>query len=341
VLGSVAQPLIVNPVPRLSADWFSEGGRDMATVVATQANIVGQLAGNLLPPVLVTDAASLGLLGLVNTVLCAAVFALTVLFVRDRPDFPPSAAAKGQWEARERQEAEAEAEFAELAEAGDLGGPTAFSSPALRTIWRDTSTLFKSRDFNLLNFGFSNATGIGWTLLTVEAQLLTPCGYDDAVAGDSGAALLALGVVTAVAAAPIMARTRAYCALQKIVMVFCLAATVFVLAVNRPGRPALVVGAWLLLGAGLQPLLPLTLEHAAEMTYPVPADVSSAVLQTGANVIATVQTFAITPLLGMGGAADCSSVVNPASALVLAFMAVGCLATLPVRKVLGRSEGGG
>jgi hypothetical protein len=391
VLGAIGQPLIVNPVPRLSADWYSAEGRDMATVVATQMNILGQLAGNVLPPLLVSDAASLARLGLVQTLLCGAVLVLTAVFVRDRPAHPPSEAARVQWAARREAlgraaegkaakkaaaEAAARGERAQEApqqhhlDAGAARGEGAQQAPqrhhhldagdgdyknssssnntvgggadageSMRAMWADTSALFRNRDFNLLNLGFSSATGVGWTLLTVEAQLLSPCGYSDAVAGDSGAALLALGVVAAVAAAPVMSRTRAYCLLQKLVLGFCLAATVLVLLVNRPGNAPLVVGAWLLLGAGLQPLLPLTLEHAAEMTFPVPADVSSAVLQTCANVAAMGQTFALTPLLVSGAAADCSSVVNPASGFVLGFMVLGLAATLPVRKVLKRGPG--
>jgi hypothetical protein len=332
VAGAIAQPLILNPVPRLSADWYPEAQRDLATVVATQANVVGQVCGSLIPPLIVTDARSLGLLGVTQVALCAVVLLLTLAFVVDRPANPPSEAAARQWAAAEA----AHAQSGKHASGGDADR----AKEALAAMWRDTASLLRNGNFNALNLGFSIATGIGWTLLTVEAALLAPCGYDDSVAGDSGAALLALGVVTSLVAGPIMQRTRAYARLQKVVMGFCLLSTVAVLAANRPSIPGGVIATWLALGAGLQPLVPLSLEHAAEMTYPVPADVSSAILQTGANVIATVQTFALAPLLNLGPTTDCSSVVTPAAGFILAFMALGFVITLFVKPELRRSAGG-
>lgn len=344
ILGSIGQPLIVNPVPRLSADWFGDKERDLATVISTQTNIFGQLLGSLLPPLIVSDAKSLQMMGLVQAVIGGVVLLVSVLFLKDRPDSPPSASTAAQWQ--ERDDRIGTSNFpSRLVAAGASSGKVAAAfghassgHDALAIMWKDSSALLRNRDFNLLNLGFSIATGMAWTLLTVESQLLSPCGYSDDVAGISGAALLALGIVVAFAAAPVMQRTRAYNLLQKVVMGLCAAATVFVLAVNRPGNSALVIGAWLILGAWIQPLLPLTLEHAAEMTYPVPADVSSAVLQTCANIVATIQTFAITPLLDLKGSSDCSTIYTPTAAFVLSFMVLGFLVTLPVRKLLKRQE---
>ena len=87
---------------------------------------------------------------------------------------------------------------------------------------------------------------------------------------------------------------------------------------------------WLLLGAFIQPLVPVSLEHAAELTYPIPADTSSAVLQTGANSLALFITFSLNPLLNYDASASCSSVITPAAGLLFILMVVGCVCALPL-----------
>lgn len=117
-----------------------------------------------------------------------------------------------------------------------------------------------------------------WALLLLEQQIVGPCGYSDAFCGALGAALLGVGALAAFAFSPIMERTKAYAPLQKGAMAANAAAAAALFASNRPGRPARLLVAWAFLGAVLEPLLPLTLEHAAELSYPVPADASTAVL---------------------------------------------------------------
>ena len=325
---SVGQPLIVNPVSRVAADWFGDGQRDLATTIGTQANVLGQVIANLLPPFVVHTSRDFALLQAVQMVPAVLVLG-GMAFTTDRPPTPPSASAAASWHA------------GEASGGGGGGGGIEDGHPypsALASMWRDCGALLRNGNFLLLLLGWSATTGIGWTLLTVEEQMLSPCGYSDVIAGYSGTALLGLGIITAMVAAPVMARTRAYALLQKGVMLGCLLATVAVLAVNRPGSPAAVISSWLLLGAGLQPLQPLTLEHAAEMTYPVPADVSSAMLQTGANLVATVQTFVVSPLLNLPASANCSSVVSPAALFIGAWMLIGALITLPIKAVYARTD---
>ncbi len=135
---------------------------------------------------------------------------------------------------------------------------------------------------------------------------------------------------------------RRYAAMQKGVTAWCLAAALGVLLANRPaaswsGSTAVVLAAWLLLGAGLQPLVPLTLEHAAEMTFPLSADVSSVLLQVGSNVAAAVQTYALGPLLSSPPSSDCSSVLTPAAGFVVANMLLALALTIAIRPRLSRS----
>jgi hypothetical protein len=91
-------------------------------------------------------------------------------------------------------------------------------------------------------------------------------------------------------------------------------------------------------GACVQPVLPIALEHAAEVTYPIPADTSSSVLLVAANLVGMVLTFVLGSTLNLPVSANCTSVLTPTAAVVLAFMVVGALATLPLRHVLVRQH---
>jgi MFS family permease len=205
-------------------------------------------------------------------------------------------------------------------------------------MWADVRALCRDWNFVLLMCAFSVATGMAWTLLTVEAQIIQPCNYSDEVAGSSGAALLGAGILTSFAVGPLLQRTKAYIPIQKADMLLSAAAAVFALFVNKPDNTALVLIAWCVLGATLMPLLPITLETAAEMTFPIPADTSTAVLLITANLIGTALTFILGPLLALPVSANCSSVFTPAAAVILAFMVAGALMVLPVKSVFKRRD---
>ena len=324
VVGALGQPLILNPITRLSCDWFGDKERDVATALGTQANISGQLVAMLVVPALVTDLASLQLVSGAAAIPAVVVAVLTAVVVRNRPPCPPSDTAAAQWRL---QDEDAELIHGSGGGSSDGGGG---GGGALGVMWRDMQLLFANRNFNLINASFSIVSGMAWSLLTVQSQMLAPCGYSSTVVGASGAALLGLGIVTAMAIAPLLACTRAYAALQRAVGIGCLLSTVAVVFYNRPGDPVGVILSWLLRGAFIQPLLPLSLEHAAEVSYPIEADLSSAVLQTCGNLVAIAQTYALSPLLNMSGSVDCSTVYTPAAAFVLACAAAAALVALPI-----------
>ena len=48
-------------------------------------------------------------------------------------------------------------------------------------------TLAENRNFLFLFCGFTIGTGTSWTVIIMEQQLITPCGYSDFFAGIAGA----------------------------------------------------------------------------------------------------------------------------------------------------------
>jgi len=169
--------------------------------------------------------------------------------------------------------------------------------------------------------------------------MVMPCGYDYTVVGGTGAALLFAGVVGAALVAPVLTRFRNYCAMQKVVTVLTCSAAVWVLGTGVPGAQGHLIVSWLVFGALVAPLIPITLEHAAEVTYPTPPDVSAALLFFGVNALCFALTLGLGDLLARYDVSlTCASVVTPFSALVFFFVLVGALVILPLKTRYLRAE---
>jgi hypothetical protein len=331
ILAGLSQPMVLNVPSRMTMDWFPTAERDMATTVATMASVSGQMLFSLLPPWLVRTPAALPRILLVLLLPSAGVTAATALRLRERPSAPPSAAAAAVWRERAADAAKARAH-------SGFGGAGAI-------VVRDIRHLLALRNFNLLAAGFSIGVGTVWAVLILQSELLTPCGYSDGLAGVAATSLVFSGLLASAAMGAAMRATRAYLQLQRGIMVAAVLTTLGVLAAARPGNPAAVVATWAALGATLPPLVPLTLEHAAEMTFPISADASNAALIVGATGFSFLLTLGLTPLLRLPASASCTTVATPAGALIIACMVTGLGLTLGVTKDYRRSayerDGGG
>jgi FLVCR family MFS transporter 7 len=173
--------MCLNLAARLTMDWFPSEERDLATTVATMANVLGQMVFSLLPPLLVHTPEQLGVILLVQWVPGFVVTALAWIYLRQRPPMPPSASAALQW--RE-------------AEAKNHGAIGSSSLAAVQEMLHDAAALLRNPNFCLLASGFAVGTGTVWAVLILESQLITPCGYSDRIAGTAGAALLGTGVAS-------------------------------------------------------------------------------------------------------------------------------------------------
>jgi FLVCR family MFS transporter 7 len=321
-VAALVQPLSLNLAARLASDWFPADERDLATTVATAGNVLGCLVCSALAPLLVHTPAQLGRVLAVQLPPGLAVTAAAWALLEERPPSPPSASAALQW--RERAAAAAAAK----------GAPGAAAALAMV---RDMRALLSNGNYLLLACGFATGSGTVWAVLVLESQLITPCGYSDATAGLAGAVLLGAGVLSAFGVGGVMKTTKAYVPLQRGVMAAALAATAALLGASRPGRRGALIASYALMGCALQPLMPLTLEHAAEITFPLSADVSTSVLFMFANAFASVLVLLLTPLLALPASAMCATVFTPAAALVLALMAAGLGVTCAVRRDYRRS----
>lgn len=190
----------------------------------------------------------------------------------------------------------------------------------------------------LLALSFPLVIGMFWAVLTVEWSLVTPCGYDAQTAGAAGAVALGVGIISSFISAPVIEKMQAYVPLQIGTTFSAILAAIFILGVNKPGSPGLVIAAWACLGFVIQPLLPISLEHAAEITYPIFPDSSTSILFSLANIYALVITYILTPLLSWDVSLNCDSVITPAAGCIFFGFVLAFLFILPVKKEYKRIE---
>lgn len=321
-IAALGQPFVLNVAARLSMDWFPAHERDLATVIGTMANACGQLLGSLLPAYAVVVGADMPKYSLDQAIFSTVLFLAVIALFRDRPATAPSAEAAIQWTERDRLVAE---------------NPTALSRMALQTMWKDAKSMWANRNFRWLAVSMPLAVGAVWALLTVQWSLITPCGYDAVTSGTAGAVSIGVGVITAFLITPVMARLKAFVPLQRGFTLFALAAGLFVFGGNQPGSSGAVIASWATTGAAVQPLLPISLEHAAEQTFPIPPDSSTAILLSLTNVYYLIITYVMTALLTYDVSLTCSSIVTPTAGFYIAVLLIALLAVVPLKADYKRS----
>ena len=203
-----------------------------------------------------------------------------------------------------------------------------------RQMLEDFRVMLSNRNFVLLLAAFSIQVGISWVFMAVVGQMIYPCNYDVTVVGGALAGLNFAGVFGSFCIAWILRRFKHsatwYVHMQKLWFLLATATCLWCMGVNVPGDIALVICAWISYGFITGPLTPITLEHAAEITYPIPADNSAALLFTGVNMVFLAVVLGVTPLLTHNVSTTCSSIVTPSSALLFFFIIIGGFVAMPM-----------
>ena len=343
------QPIWTNAPTRLSGDWFGSEERDIATTVGAMSNPIGNAVGAVIPGLIIFSTRDVDSWMLYQAIASTVVLLITVIASRDEPLTPPSASAEERVAARAALEAAAvelrasrrlllTQTGAEFTHEHHLAHASS-ASEAIRHLKIDTIAMLKNRNFVILSFGFGVGLGMFNALITIIEQIVSPCGYDSELAALAGGALLLSGLVGAGIFSVLMEKTKQYSTLQKICVSFACGAMLFMLGSLEPGQSTQVIASFGLLGFFLIPLLPINLESAAEVTYPVPEDNSAAIilslgqvfgivrfaatkhicftlayqsnchfLPTVASTLCQIYTFILPVLLGTGRSVDCSSV---------------------------------
>jgi len=230
-MASFAQPCFVNSPGLLGANWFGVNERDIATTIASLFAIIGNAAGQIMPPAVVktnTDTDPDGTtinstvtgmedLLLYQAIICTVCLVLVVLFFRSSPPTPPSSSTAN----RDKKNRVASTDLATTSTDPLL--PTTRNSVGMGekresaySVSAEARKLFASRDYTLLFLAFGLGLALFNTLLTLMNGILEPCGYSEDDAGNFAAVLIGAGMVGAGIAGYIMDTYHAYRPLLKV-----------------------------------------------------------------------------------------------------------------------------
>ena len=314
--------LFQNNITRLSGEWFPAKERDAAVTAASLAGVAGTTTISLLAPAVAARTMSVDGLFTFQVPVWLLILGLAWFYVADEPPLPPSAAAAVQRRARRR---------------AALDGTRA--SPSLMPLLGSLRSLVSHSNYMVLLFSSSFVIQMVYTLVIIMGPMLQPCGISPAA---TGVALAGFSICSALS--PLLylysimrdgsGTSPAYAAHQRF---WTVAAAVglagVVLVHNRAETAALAVCAWCALGllSGVLGNSGLTLEHAAEMTFPLPPNASITLLTIGGNAISCVQVVVATWLVSQPSAASCTMLTSPLTWFVAANGAAGLLLLAALR----------
>jgi len=321
-LSAVGVALFQNNITRLSGEWFPANERDAAVTAASLSGVAGTTFISLLAPAVAARTMSVNALFTFQVPAWVCIFGVACFYVVDEPPLPPSAAAAVQRSARRRSARD---------------GTRA--APSLMPLLRSLRSLVSHANYMVLLFSSSFVIQMVYTLVIIIGPMLQPCGISPAA---TGVALAGFSVASA--ASPLLylysimrdgsGRSPAYAKHQRFWTVAAAVGLAGVVLVHRQGETeALAICAWCALGllSGVLGNSGLTLEHAAEMTFPLPPNASITLLTIGGNAISCIQVIVATWLVSQPSAASCQMLASPLTWFVAANAAAGLLLLAALR----------
>jgi len=238
---AIGQPFILNAVTKLSANWFPEDERTIATGLAMLAQFLGIAITMLLTPELVVGNDLMVML-IIYGILSLTSGILFVVFVKDKPPTPPTTK--------------------EISERVVL-------TEGLRQ-------LFKNKQFIILFIAFFVVLGIFNTVLTLIQQLVDPRGtFDVAFSGIVGGLILIGGIIGSLVSSALNDKFKKPL-LILIISLLISTVSLFVLAFAYDQITLCLSGFFF--GFGVLAAAPVSLEYAVDITTPVPEASSNGML---------------------------------------------------------------
>lgn len=262
LFSAIAQPVFQILGPKYSEVWFDLKGRTTATMILAISNPIGGAIGQLISPIVGDVRQSILVLGIISTVVTPAVF-----LVFEKPPIPPTYA-------------------------GSQKSPSIFSlinAAVGRPVPREAYMTPRERaDFGILVFVFAVLLAAINTFSVMSSQWMAPYGYSDDTTGLMGATLLLVGIVAALASAPVFDRilTRHLGITIRLLCPIIGAGWFALIWAAKPKDTAGLFVIMAIIGAASIALLPVALELACELTRN--ADGSSAVLWFFGNLFSII-----------------------------------------------------
>lgn len=316
-LAAIGQPLIVNSSSRIANDWFPIHERDFAVHVMTQANYVGSGLGCIIPALQITNASDIPNILYQHAFISFLVLICSIIFVKNEPLTPPGLDVEKQIAHRK------------LSETPNIHF-------ILTQMGNDFKEMLMNFNFNLVQLSFAFQISVTWAFQAVIGQMISPCGYDNYIVGLIGASVSFTGIFGSFLLTLVMRKYKNYLVIQKFLMIgTAVTLVVSVLNVSKHNATWLLI-TWTLYGLFQGPLTPICLEHAAEITYPIPANNSTSLIFSCVNCMCLGLTFVLTQLLLDTRSATCTTASNPATWLILSVSVIGALLCLPITEQYNR-----
>lgn len=164
-------------------------------------NCSGNAAGTAIPGAMVSRPDDIRNCLLLQAVLAVVFLVAALVFMKEKPPTPPSAAA----ELRETGRLKAKQDISSTGVV--VGNP---GMEALKRIWSEILQVLHNRNFVKLAIAFAAGLGVFNTIMTLLGQITRPCGVSAATAGNLGATLMGAGLMGAVITGWVLELTKAY-----------------------------------------------------------------------------------------------------------------------------------
>jgi hypothetical protein len=251
------------------------------------------------------------------------------VYVKEEPPQPPSAAAAVQRRARRLSR-----------RAGNQ------DEQSVWLLFGSLRSLLSHGNYMVLLLSSSFVIQMVYTLVIIMGPMLQPCGISPAV---TGVALASFSISSAVS--PLLyvfsimmldkGSSPDYVYHQRVWTIAAAVGLAGVILVHRQGETAsLAIGAWCLLGllSGVLGNAGLTLEHSAEMTFPLPPNASITLLTIGGNAISFIQVVIATHMISQPSAATCTMLTSPLTWFVVVNAGIGLLLLAALKPEYNRAK---
>jgi len=240
IMISISQPFFLNSVSLLSSNWFPESERTKATGLSIISQLLGIALGMVLTPILVVVYSFEAML-LIYGLYGLIIGIVFVILARDKPPTPPSMNVLKE-------------------DAKVKGG---------------LKLLFSNKQFWILMIVFFVGLGAFNMVTTYIELIVAPRGLTSIEAGNLGGILLLGGIIGAQVLSILADKLRKRVLLIKISLVITVV-SFFLLSFANTTTTLYVSG--FLLGFGLLSIGPVLIEHAVDITAPVPEASSNGIL---------------------------------------------------------------
>jgi MFS family permease len=339
---SAAMAFVFPAPPVIAARWFGASERTLATTIGALSNSFGLAIGQIIPPLLITGNETntrqrWAILFAVQGVYAVLESFLVFFVLPDGPPTPPSSAEdvkRPHGGAKRSPVKDASAsQYSSLEDDGTIvrrqsSADTRRSSIVNQlgeetALWPEVAGMFRIPAYACLFATVGVFFGSQWGIIAFLPQLLKPFGVSEATVGWMGFLNIIVGICFAIPLGKVIDKYRVY--KRPLVYVLttctcCYTALAGVLYVSPPGMVPLCFIIYSVLGIAQAFAIPLFVEYAVELTFPVEEAFSVTGIVWAGNAFAVPLMFGLPAVFGSSASKD-SAVVAICCLAVAGFFA--------------------